>query len=105
MVSTFHDSTVAEDEYDICILHRGKTMRYDNYRSAFGGPFDGCLYQFLGFRVKAGGCFVEEEKAGISDQCAGDAYTLFLPAAEGQAALPYIRVVSYRELKELSVDR
>lgn len=77
------------------------------------GRFERGLYYFLRLGVEGGCCFVEEEQAWLSDECAGDGNALALatrqlraPAAtERVEALVEIRIVMRADTGELTSGR
>ena len=54
------------------VLDRGESVGDDEGGTAFQQAVQAFLQQDLGFRVDAGGCFIQNQDRGILQQCSGE---------------------------------
>src|SRR5260370_42282462 len=81
-------------------------MGYHERRTAFHQIRQSFLYERLGFRVKAGGGFVQEQDPGLGENSTGEGNALALSAGHLHPALADDRIVLLRKiLRELVASR
>lgn len=98
-------ATFAHDEYDICVLNGGQSVRNCDHGPALSRSFKGRLYEPLALRVQRARGLVKQEDARVANKSAGDTDTLPLSAGERHAVRADVGVVTLGEGGHKVVDR
>lgn len=78
MIALFEKLAVTQHEDDVGILYRCQSVGHNHHGAPLSGALKGGLHELLAFRIKRAGGLVEKQDVRVSDQSAGDCYTLLL---------------------------
>ncbi len=82
MGSALDDPSLLDDQDQIGMAHRGKTVRDHQSRTARQCHVQGLLDSSFRAAVQMGGRFVQHQQSGLVQEQSRDRQTLFLPAGK-----------------------
>ncbi len=91
MSATFDDAALIEDEDKVGFADRAESMGYNKRSPALEESFEGALEARFGNTVDGARGFVQNEKARIDEQGAGETDELALAHGKVGAFLAYLR--------------
>jgi hypothetical protein len=95
----FHDAASFDDDYAFSPADGGKPMRDDEHGTSLSDTAHVILDDPLALIVKRAGRLIEDQNAGIGDECARDSNTLALATRQAGAALSNHGVVALWEFQ------
>lgn len=98
-------TTLAHDEYDICVLNGGQPMRNCNHSPALGRAFKSRLDEPLALRVERTRGLIKQEDPRVANKCASNTDTLPLSAGERYTVRADVGVVAFGEGGHKVVNR